>query len=82
LANVRRADARSAQIGGPDSIGHCFQVSSNSMEPFTSSLACNLLSKDNWRAALTDELGEDGPEMALVGGSESFACDAEGLAGA
>src|SRR5690606_30346224 len=37
LPDVRRADARSAQIGGPDGISHCFQVSSYSGEPFTSS---------------------------------------------
>ena len=47
LSDVRRADARSAQIGGPDSIAHIFQVNANSSEPFTPILARNLLSKDD-----------------------------------
>jgi hypothetical protein len=33
LADVRRADARSAQIGGPDGIAQAFQVSAYSGEP-------------------------------------------------
>jgi hypothetical protein len=33
LPDVRRADARSAQIGGPDIISHRFQVSSYTGEP-------------------------------------------------
>jgi hypothetical protein len=33
LPDVRRADARSAQIGGPDGISQCFQVSTYSGEP-------------------------------------------------
>ena len=36
LADVRRTDARSAQIGGPDSISQCFQVSAYSGEEFRS----------------------------------------------
>ena len=36
LSDVRRAEARSAQIGGPDGISQCFQVSAYSGEPFTS----------------------------------------------
>jgi len=46
LPDVRRADARSAQIGGPNPIAHRFQVSTYSGEPFTSSRARNLLSSD------------------------------------
>src|SRR5690606_10645840 len=52
LADVRRTDARSRQIGGPDDISQRFQVRPYSGEPFTSSLARNLFSKDNWRTAL------------------------------
>ena len=33
LPDVRRPDARSAQIGGPDDIAQCFQVSAYSGEP-------------------------------------------------
>lgn len=33
LPDVRRPDARSAQIGGPDAISQCFQVSAYSGEP-------------------------------------------------
>ena len=80
LPDVRRADARSAQIGGPDSIPHSFQVSSYSGEPFTSKFARNLFAKDDWRATLRNEIVEDGPEVTLVGGSELLACGAEGLA--
>src|SRR5690606_33298521 len=55
LPDVRRADARSAQIGGPDCISQCFQVRAHSGEPSPSILARNLLSKDDWRPALIDE---------------------------
>lgn len=30
LPAVRRSDTRSAQIGGPDGIAHCFQVRTHS----------------------------------------------------
>ena len=69
MADVRRADARSAQIGGPDGIFQCFQVSANSSEPCAAILTRNLLSKDDWRTALGDEALELGPEVALVGGA-------------
>jgi hypothetical protein len=80
LPDVRRADARSAQIGGPDGIVQCFQVSSYSGEPCTSKRARNLLSKDDWRAALRDEAVEVGPEVPFVGGPELLPGCAEGLA--
>jgi hypothetical protein len=66
LPDVRRADARSAQIGGPAGISHCFQISAYSGEPFTPILARNLLSKDRCRAALGDERVKSGPEVSLV----------------
>jgi len=46
LSDVRRADARSAQIGSRCGISHVFQVSEHSGEPFTSSATCNLFAKD------------------------------------
>lgn len=64
---MRRTAARSAQIGGPDGISCCFQVSSYSGEPFTSKRARNLLSKDRCRAALGDECVKSGPEVSFVG---------------
>jgi hypothetical protein len=82
LADVRRADARSAQIGGPDGISQLFHFTTNSGEPLTPSRACNLLSKHDWRAALGDELGEDGPEVPGVVEALAFAGGAERLAGA
>jgi len=80
LADVRRADARSAQIGGPDSISQCFQVKAYSSEPFTPKFARNLFSSDNWRVALRDKPEHLGPEVAFVGGSGLGSGDAEGLA--
>jgi hypothetical protein len=82
LPDVRRPDARSAQIGGPDAIPQCFQVSAYSGEPVAAILARNLLSKDDWRAALADEALELGPQVPLVGGAFALAGGAEGLAGA
>ena len=66
LADVRRPDARSAQIGGPDFIGQPFQVSSYSGEPIPSKRRRNLLSKHDWRTALGDEASKLGPEVPLV----------------
>jgi hypothetical protein len=67
LTDVRRADARSAQIGSPDGISCIFQVSTYSGEPFTSVRARNLFSKDRCRAALGDETLKSGPEVAFIG---------------
>jgi hypothetical protein len=53
-----------------------------SVEPAEAVLARNLLSKDNWRAALCDEPMELRPEMALVFDALALTCGAEGLAGA
>ncbi len=79
---MRRPDARSAQIGGPDGIAQCFQVSPYSGEPCTSKAARNLLSKDRCRTALGDEASKLGPEMAGVGFALALPRLADGLAGA
>ena len=63
---MRRSDARSAQIGGPNGIAIGFQVKANSSEPFRSIAARNLFSKQDWRAALGDKPVEGGPEMPFV----------------
>jgi hypothetical protein len=81
LPDVRRPDARSAQIRSPDGVALSFQVSANNVEPREAIPARNLLSKDDWRAALADEAKPLGPEVPLVCGAASFAGDREGLTG-
>jgi hypothetical protein len=82
LTDVRGADARSAQICCPDGVARCFHVRLYSVEPAEAVLARNLLSKDNWRAALADEPVKFRPEVTLVGKSCSLSGGAEWLAGA
>jgi hypothetical protein len=72
LSNVRRTDARSAQIGGPNCISQCFHFSSYNVEPVPSVSTRNLLSKDDWRAALADEVAEDWPQVPLVVGAPAL----------
>ena len=55
LSDVRRADARSAEINRPDGVALVFQVSANKVEPSKAVFACNLLAKDALRSALADE---------------------------
>lgn len=81
LPDVRRADARSAQIGGPDNISQSLQVRTYSGEPSTSVRARNLLSKRDWRPALRDKALEMGPEVSLVGFAFAVADRRERLAG-
>jgi len=81
LPEVRRADPRSAQIGGPDAIAQCFHFSAYSGEPRPSSTARNLLSKDRCRSALGDEAVPLGPQMSSVICVSSFPGGTEGLAG-
>jgi hypothetical protein len=49
-------------------------------EPSPSRFARNLLSKDDWRETLLDEISEDGPEVPVVVGSALLTGLAEGLA--
>ena len=77
---MRRADARSAQIGSRDGISQCFQVSEYSGEPFTSSAARNLFAKHDCRMALGDESSKLGPDVPRVFGAEPFARATERLA--
>jgi hypothetical protein len=81
LSDVRRADARSAQIGRPCGVSRFFQVSANKVEPTEAVLARNLFSKDNWRAALLDKSVELWPKVAFIGEPSSFSCGAKRLAG-
>jgi hypothetical protein len=82
LADVRRADARSAEIDRPAGVTRCFQVSAYKVEPAEAVFACNLLTKHDVRSALADEVVESWPEMPLVIKPSAFACRAERLAGA
>ena len=66
LADVRSTDARRAQIRRPEGVTRSFQVSRNKVEPPEAIRARNLLSKDDWRAALADEPEPLGPEVAIV----------------
>lgn len=61
------ARARSAQIGGPNSISQDFQRTTHSGEPCSSVSARNLLSKDRCRAALGDEPPELREKVPPVG---------------
>ena len=79
---MRRPDARSAQIGGPDGISHAFQVKAYRGEPIPSSARRNLFPVASCRATLADELSKDGPEVSIVCGAEPFPGRAERLAGA
>ena len=63
---LRRGDAASRQIGGPEGIASTFQVSTNSGEPFKSTASRNLFSKEHCRLALLDELEPSGPQVTVV----------------
>jgi hypothetical protein len=82
LADMRRADARSAKISRCKGVTRRFHVSVNSVEPTEAVLARNLLSKNSWRVALRDELVEVGPQVPLISNPIASACVAERLAGA
>jgi len=84
LPDVRRTDARSAQICSPNGVTRFFHVSVYSVEPREASWACNLLAKDDWRLALANEVCEYWPQVPLIGKSCFLMLlgGAEGLAGA
>jgi hypothetical protein len=79
LADVRRTDARSAEIDRPAGVSRCFQVRLYKVEPTEAVFACNLFTKDNVRAALADEVVEGWPQVPLIIKPCSFACRAERL---
>jgi hypothetical protein len=58
---MRRAEARSAGIDRPAGVARSFHVSLYKVEPSKSVFARNLLAKDDWRAALADEVVERWP---------------------
>lgn len=77
---MRAAEARSAQIRNPEGVTRCFQVSRYKIEPFEAIRARNLLTKDDCRLALLDEVEPVRPEVPLVSSPLSCACRAERLA--
>jgi hypothetical protein len=82
LADVRRVDARRAQIRRRAGVVLSFQVSEYSIEPVEGKFARNLLANDNWRRALANEREPDRPKVAIVAESLPLSSVAEGLAGA
>jgi hypothetical protein len=82
LPDVRRADAVCAQHSLPDGVTLRFQVCRHMVEPPEPSRARNLLSKDDWRAALSDEPKPRRPEMTGIVEALAFAGAGEWLAGA
>jgi hypothetical protein len=80
LSDVRRADARSANILCREGVSRCFHVSRYKVEPAEAVAARNLLAKDCCRAALADEVVPVRPEVPLVSSPRSAACRAERLA--
>jgi hypothetical protein len=80
LPEVGRTDATSRDRTRPNGVTHSFQVIRYKVEPSPSSLARNLLSKNDWRSALVDEPLPSGPYVPLVIKPLSFACRAERLA--
>lgn len=78
---MERADARSAEIRRPDGVIRLFQVSRNTIEPSKSIRARNLLTKDDVREALADELEPRRPKMARIVGAIFLPGVAERLAG-
>jgi hypothetical protein len=77
---VRRTDARRRERDRPEGVTHDFHVIAYKVDPRVRVLACNLLSKDDCRAALFDEVVEVGPQVPLVIKPSSLACRAERLA--
>jgi hypothetical protein len=61
VADVRRTDARSRERDTPKGVAHAFHVSVYKVDPSICVLACNLLSKDDWRLSLRDEVLPGGP---------------------
>jgi hypothetical protein len=56
VSDVRRTDARRRERDTPEGVTHAFHVSVYKVDPSIDSLACNLLSKDDCRPTLRDEV--------------------------
>jgi len=77
---VRRTDARRRERDRPEGIAHGFQVSVYKVDPRVCVFTRNLLTNDDSRVALADEVVEVGPKVPLVSKPSAFACLAERLA--
>jgi hypothetical protein len=80
LPDVRCPDARSRQTDRPDGVTVSFQVIANKVKPAVSNRSRNLLTKEDWRAALADEAMPRWPKMARIGPPPRFSRTTEGLA--
>jgi hypothetical protein len=58
---MRRTDARRRERDTPEGVTQGFHVSVYKVDPRVDSLCCNLLSKDDCRAALADKVVEGRP---------------------
>lgn len=58
---MRRAAARRRERHTPEGVTQGFQVSVYKVDPRFDSFARNLLSKDDWRPTLSNEVVEGGP---------------------
>lgn len=61
LADVRSTDARSRDTDRPEGVADSFQVVLYKVEPAVANRFFNLLTKDDWRLALSDEMVEGWP---------------------
>jgi len=80
LSDVRRPDAASRYTNRPAGVTFSLQVSLNKVKPSVVNRAFNLLTKDNVRSALADEIEPGRPEVSIISGAFLGACGAEGLA--
>jgi hypothetical protein len=80
VADMRSTDARRRERDRPDPVIQAFQVILYKVDPRICVTACNLLSKDDCRAALLDEPVEMRPKVPLVIKPSSRACRGERLA--
>lgn len=82
LPDVGRARAVCSQYRRRNGVARRFQLSTNKVEPAVSNRGSNLLSKEDWRAALADEGMPERPEVTRVVKPLPFARGGEGWAGA
>ena len=61
VSDMRRADPRRRKRDTPEGVTQGFQVSVYKVDPSIDSFTRNLLSKDDWRAALLDKVIECWP---------------------
>jgi len=80
VSDVRRTDARRRERDTPEGVTHGFQVSVYKVDPYIDVFARNLLSNDDCRLALRDEVPKSWPEVPLVSKPSALACRAERLA--